>query len=194
MEPIAVIGIGCRFPQAPNPDAFWQLLRDGKEAISPIPEDRWQVPAFYDPDPKTPGKMNVCCGGFLQDVDGFDAEFFGMSREEVEHTDPQQRLFLEVAWEALENAGIAPGSLAKSQTGVFTGLCTIDYHRLLYKNYERLSSYSGTGTTMCITANRLSYLLDLQGPSMAIDAACSSSLVTVHLACQSLRSRESNLC
>lgn len=194
MEPIAVIGIGCRFPQAPNPEAFWQLLRDGKEAIAPIPQDRWQVSAFYDPDPETPGKMNVARGGFLDNIDGFDAEFFGMSAEEAEHTDPQQRLFLEVAWEALENAGIAPVSLAKTQTGVFTGLCTIDYHRLLYKNYDRLSSYSGTGTTMSITANRLSYLLDLQGPSMAIDAACSSSLVTVHLACQSLRSGESNLC
>lgn len=194
MEPIAVIGIGCRFPQAPNPEAFWRLLRGGKEAIAPIPQDRWEVSAFYDPDPETPGKMNVACGGFLDSIDGFDADFFGMSAEEVEHTDPQQRLFLEVAWEALENAGIAPVSLAKSQTGVFTGLCTIDYHRLLYKNYDRLSSYSGTGTTMSITANRLSYLLDLQGPSMAIDAACSSSLVTVHLACQSLRSGESNLC
>ena len=194
MEPIAVIGIGCRFPQAPHPKAFWQLLRDGKEAIAPIPQDRWQVSAFYDPDPETPGKMNVACGGFLDNIDGFDADFFGMSAEEAEHTDPQQRLFLEVAWEALENAGIAPVSLAKTQTGVFTGLCTIDYHRLLYKNYDRLSSYSGTGTTMSITANRLSYLLDLQGPSMAIDAACSSSLVTVHLACQSLRSGESNLC
>ena len=194
MEPIAVIGIGCRFPQAPNPEAFWQLLKNGKEAIAPIPQDRWQVSAFYDPDPEAPGKMNVACGGFLDRVDEFDAEFFGMSAEEVEHTDPQQRLFLEVAWEALENAGIAPASLAKTQTGVFTGMCTIDYHRLLYKNYDRLSSYSGTGTTMSITANRLSYLLDLQGPSMAIDAACSSSLVTVHLACQSLRSGESNLC
>ena len=194
MEPIAVIGIGCRFPQAPNPQAFWQLLRDGKEAIASIPEDRWEVSAFYDPDPETPGKMNVARGGFLDSIDGFDADFFRMSAEEVEHTDPQQRLFLEVAWEALENAGIAPVSLAKTQTGVFTGLCTIDYHRLLYKNYDRLSSYSGTGTTMSITANRLSYLLDLQGPSMAIDSACSSSLVTVHLACQSLRSGESNLC
>lgn len=194
MEPIAVIGIGCRFPQASNPEAFWQLLRDGSEAITPIPQDRWQVSDFYDPDPQTPGKMNVGCGGFLDRVDEFDAEFFGMSAAEVEHTDPQQRLFLEVAWEALENAGIAPTSLEKTQTGVFTGLCTIDYHRLLYQNYDRLSSYSGTGTTMSITANRLSYFLGLQGPSMAVDAACSSSLVTVHLACQSLRSGESNLC
>ncbi|MEM7591787.1 MAG: type I polyketide synthase [Cyanobacteria bacterium P01_A01_bin.83] len=194
MEPIAVIGIGCRFPQAPNPAAFWQLLRNGKEAIAPIPQDRWHAATFYDPDPDTPGKMNVGRGGFLEQVDKFDADFFGMTAEEVEHTDPQQRLFLEVAWEALENAGIAPASLAKSQTGVFTGLCTIDYHRLLYKNYNRLGSYSGTGTTMSITANRLSYLLNLQGPSMAIDAACSSSLVTVHLACQSLRSGESELC
>lgn len=194
MEPIAIVGIGCRFPKAKNPEAFWQLLRNGVNAIAPVPKDRWDIDRFYDPDPKTPGKMNVRWGGFLKDVDQFDAEFFGMSAEEVEHSDPQQRLFLEVAWEAFENAGIVPTHLAGSRTGVFIGLCTIDYHRLLYKNFDRIGPYSGTGTTPCVTANRLSYMLDLRGPSMAVDTACSSSLVTVHLACQSLRSGESDLC
>ncbi|NBD16539.1 MAG: beta-ketoacyl synthase [Cyanobacteria bacterium] len=194
MEPIAIVGIGCRFPQAKNPEAFWQLLKNGVDAIAPIPQERWNIDHFYDRDPETPGKMNACWGGFLENVDGFDADFFGMSTEEVKHCDPQQRLFLEVAWEALENAGIVPTELAGSSTGVFIGLCTIDYHRLLYKNFDCIGPYSGTGTTPCVTANRLSYMLDLRGPSMAVDTACSSSLVTVHLACQSLRSGESNLC
>lgn len=194
MESIAIIGMGCRFPGATNPESFWELLRDGKDAIAQVPQDRWNVDEFYHPHPDTPGKMNTCRGGFLNNVDQFDAEFFGMSADETEHTDPQQRLFLEVAWEALENAGIAPTTLRGSQTGVFIGLCTIDYHRLLYRDFDRISCHSGIGTTPCITANRLSYCLDLHGPSMAVDAACSSSLVTVHLACQSLRSGESDLC
>ncbi len=194
MEPIAIVGIGCRFPKAKDPQSFWQLLRNGGDAITQVPRERWDINAYYDPNPETPGKMITRWGGFLEQVDWFDADFFGISAEEVEHTDPQQRLFLEVAWEALENAGIVPNSLAGSQTGVFTGLCTIDYHRLLYKNFSCIGPHSSTGTTFCITANRLSYLLDLRGPSMAIDTACSSSLVTVHLACQSLRSGESDLC
>ncbi len=194
MEPVAIVGIGCRFPKAKNPQSFWQLLLNGEDAIVPIPEERWDIDDFYHPDPNTPGKMNARWGGFLEEVDKFDAEFFGMNPEEVEHTDPQQRLFLEVAWEALENAGMVPNNLAGSKTGVFTGMCTIDYHRLLYKDFSCIGPYSSTGTTFCITANRLSYLLDLRGPSMVVDTACSSSLVTVHLACQSLRSGESDLC
>lgn len=194
MEPIAIVGIGCRFPKAKNPESFWQLLRNGENAITEVPKERWDINDFYDPDPKTPGKISTRWGGFLEEVDKFDAEFFGISSDELEHTDPQQRLFLEVAWEALESAGIVPTSLAGSQTGIFFGLCTIDYHRLLYKNFSQIGPYSGIGTTPCITANRLSYLLDLHGPSMSIDTACSSSLVTVHLACQSLRSGESDLC
>jgi acyl transferase domain-containing protein len=194
MEPIAIVGVGCRFPKAKNPESFWHLLRNGIDAIAPVPKERWDMDAFYHPNPEAPGKINSRWGGFLEQVDWFDADFFGISRDEVEHTDPQQRLFLEVAWEAFENAGIVPTSLAGSQTGVFIGLCTADYHRLLYKNFSTIGPYSGTGTTSCITANRLSYLLDLHGPSMAVDTACSSSLVTVHLACQSLRSGESDLC
>lgn len=194
MEPIAIIGIGCRFPKAKNPEAFWQLLQNGEDAIKEVPSQRWDIDAFYHPQPATPGKMNTRWGGFLDEVDTFDPSFFGISPRETEHLDPQQRLILEVAWEALENAGIDPETLANSQTGVFIGLTNADYHKLLYKDATALSAYSATGTTPCITANRLSYLLNLRGPSMAIDTACSSSLVAVHLACQSLRNRESHLC
>ena len=194
IEPIAIVGIGCRFPQADSPESFWDLLCNGREAIAEIPKERWDIDAFYDPKPDAPGKMSSRWGGFLDQVDEFDADFFGISPEEVEHIDPQQRLFLEVAWEALEYAGIVPADLSGTQTGVFVGLCTIDYHRLLYKDYACIGPYSGIGTTPCITANRLSYLLDLRGSSISVDAACSSALVSVHLACQNLRSRESDLC
>lgn len=194
MQSIAVVGIGCRFPQANSPAAYWQLLREGRQAITDVPCDRWQAAEFYHPDHRQQGKMNSCKGGFLDDIDQFDADFFGISPQEAAHMDPQQRLFLEVAWEALEQAGIAPADLSGSATGVFTGLCTIDYHRLLYRDFDFIGPHSGTGTTMSITANRLSYLLNLRGPSMAVDAACSSSTLAVHLACQSLRVQESNLC
>ncbi|MFN6568072.1 type I polyketide synthase [Dendronalium sp. ChiSLP03b] len=194
MEPIAIIGIGCRFPKAKNPESFWQLLRNGVDAITEVPPERWDINAFYEPQPAIPGKMNTRWGGFLEQIDRFDPSFFGISAREAEHMDPQQRLVLEVAWEALENAGLVPATLAGSQTGVFIGITNADYHKLLYKDSYRLSAYSATGTTPCITANRLSYVLNLRGPSIAIDTACSSSLVAVHLACQSLRNRESNLC
>ncbi|AFY75730.1 polyketide synthase family protein [Pleurocapsa sp. PCC 7327] len=194
MEPIAIVGIGCRFPGAENPEAFWQLLRNGVDAISEVPSDRWDIDEFYAPQPATPGKMNTRWGGFLDRVDRFDPGFFGISPREAEHMDPQQRLVLEVAWETLENAGIVPETLAGSQTGVFVGITNADYHKLLYKDSSQLGAYSATGTTPCIAANRLSYALNLRGPSIAIDTACSSSLVAVHLACQSLWNGESNLC
>ena len=162
--------------------------------MGPIPQERWDIDAFYDSDPQKPKKMSTRWAAMLEDVDQFDADFFGLPAEEVEHIDPQQRLFLEVAWEAFEHAGIVPKQLAGTHTGVFAGLCTVDYHRLLYRDFSSIGPYSGTGTTLCIAANRLSYLLDLRGPSMAIDTACSSALATVHLACQSLRSGESDLC
>ncbi len=193
MEPIAIIGIGCRFPNANNPESFWKLLHNGIDAIASVPKNRWDVDAFYDPDPATPGKMNTRWGGFLDQVDQFDPSFFGISPREAERTDPQHRLVLEVAWEALEDAAIAPESLAGSQTGVFIGIGNYDYGRLLCSNLSNINSHNGTGLTLSVAANRLSYLLDLHGPSMAIETACSSSLVAVHSACQSLRSGESNL-
>ncbi|GAB1541022.1 hypothetical protein NUACC21_36910 [Scytonema sp. NUACC21] len=194
MEPIAIIGIGCRFPSADNPEAFWQLLGNGVDAITEVPKERWDIDALYDPKPATPEKMNTRWGGFLKQVDRFEPNFFNISPREAEPMDPQQRLLLEVAWEALENAGIAPQKLAGSKTGVFIGICNADYHRLLYQRYSRINAYSGTGTASSISANRISYMLDLRGPSVAIDTACSSSLVAVHFACQSLRNGESSMC
>ena len=197
VEDIAIIGMGCRFPQAETPAAFWQLLSNGVDAITEVPKDRWNVDELYDPEPVSPGKMNTRWGGFLERVDSFDPLFFNISPREAERIDPQQRLFLEVAWEALENAGLAADKLAGSLTGVFAGMAVVNYDQLLYKNVadlSQISAYDGIGTTLSLASSRLSYLLDLKGPSLAIETACSSSLVAVHLACQSLRSRETNLC
>jgi len=191
LEPVAIVGIGCRFPGASGPAAFWSLLRDGVDAISEIPADRWDAAALYDPDPGRLGKMSTRWGGFLERVDAFDAAFFGVSPREAVQMDPQQRLLLEVAWEALEDAGLVPERLQGTRTGVFVGVMTNDYARLVPSDeLEAIDVYSGTGTAYCITANRLSYVFGLEGPSLAVDTACSSSLVAVHLACQSLRSGE----
>jgi acyl transferase domain-containing protein/surfactin synthase thioesterase subunit len=197
MENIAIIGLGCRFPKAANPEAYWQLVSNGIDAITEVPAERWNVDELYDPQPATPGKMNTRWGGFLEQVDGFDPLFFNISPREAERIDPQQRLFLEVAWEALENAGLATDKLAGSLTGVFAAMAVVNYDQLLYKNVAdltQISAYDGIGTTLSLASSRLSYLLDLKGPSLAVETACSSSLVAVHLACQSLRSQESNLC
>ncbi|GAC1343814.1 MAG: type I polyketide synthase [Ktedonobacteraceae bacterium] len=195
-EPIAIVGIGCRFPGAKDPEAFWQLLHDGIDAITEVPADRWDINAFYDPNPGTPGKMSTRWGGFLEHVDQFDPHFFGISPREAARIDPQQRLLLEVTWEALEDAGYAPHKLAGSRTGVFIGIGGIDYShlQLRYGDYPfDIDAYAGTGNAHSLAANRLSYLLDLRGPSLPVDTACSSSLVAIHLACQSLLSGESTL-
>jgi len=190
-ELIAVIGLGCRFPGAKNPEALWHILHNGVDAITEVSPDRWDINAFYDPTPATPGKMSTRWGGFLEHVDLFDPEFFGLSPRETENMDPQQRLLLEVAWEALENTGQAPELLAGSYTGVFIGISNYDYSRL--QNLANMNAYTGTGNAMSIAANRLSYFLNLRGPSVAIDTACSSSLVAVHHACLSLRNKECDL-
>ena len=183
-DSIAIVGIGCRFPGgADSPAAFWQLLRDGVDAVREVPPDRWDVNAYYDPDPDAPGKMNSRFGGFIDNVDGFDAEFFGISPREARRMEPQQRLLLEVAWEALENAGYAPDSLAGSRTGVFAGVCGNDYSKWQFASIEQLDAYAGSGIAHSIVANRLSYILDLRGPSMALDTACSSSLVAAMRSC-----------
>jgi 8-amino-7-oxononanoate synthase len=192
LEPIAIIGIGCRFPGANHPEAFWQMLRNGVDAISEVPRDRWDNARFYDPDPTQPNKTNQRWGGFLDQVDQFDPQFFGISPREAQTIDPQQRLMLEVAWESLEDAGQVPSELAGTQTGVFVGIGTHDYSVMLWQNPVN-DPYATTGTGNCIAANRISYALDLRGASMAIDTACSSSLVAVHLACQSLWQGESTL-
>ncbi|HJR00339.1 MAG TPA: type I polyketide synthase [Methylomirabilota bacterium] len=191
-EPLAVVGLGCRFPGgADSPAAFWELLRRGADAITEVPRDRWDVDAYYDPDPDASGKMATRFGGFLRDVDRFDAQFFGITPREAASMDPQQRLLLEVAWEALEDAGQAPDALTGSATGVFVGMCNADYfHRIVRGDPSGLDAYIATGGAHSVAAGRLAYVLGLQGPNLAIDTACSSSLVAVHLACQSLRSRE----
>ncbi|MBW4696825.1 MAG: polyketide synthase [Aphanocapsa lilacina HA4352-LM1] len=193
-EPIAIVGMGCRFPGgAENPERFWQLLRDGVDAIGDVPPERWNLADLYDPDPGAPGKTCTRRGGFLEQVDRFDAEFFGISPPEAQRMDPQQRLVLEVAWEALEDAAIVPAALAGSRTGVFIGICHSDYDTLAFRQYSDIHMLDTTGTSDCIAANRLSYLLNLRGPSLAIDTACSSSLAALHLACQSLWLAESTL-
>lgn len=189
-EPIAIIGMGCRFPgNANSPEEYWRLLRDGIDAVSELPEERGALVGGIDDlvDPKT------LQGGFLRGIDGFDPQFFGMSPREATSLDPQQRMMLEVSWEALERAGIAPDSLAGSATGVFVGITTNDYGQLLRRDGMALDVYAATGSALNAAPGRVAYTLGLQGPALAVDSACSSSLVAVHLAVQSLRSGESNL-
>ena len=195
-EPIAIIGIGCRFPGGANdPVQFWHLLSDGVDAISEVPEDRWHARAFYDPDPNRPGKTYTRWGGFVTGIDQFDASFFGMSPREATRADPQQRLLMEVAYEAIEDAGMAPEQLAGTNTGVFVGIATLDYGGIQTSTAERrsINPYTNLGLALCIAANRLSYLFDLHGPSLSVDTACSSSLVATHLACQSIWSGECDM-
>jgi acyl transferase domain-containing protein len=197
-EPIAIVGIGCRFPgHVTDPERFWQLLRSGTDAIVRVPADRWSADRYTGSDAETGGTIPAPCGGFIDDVRSFDPSFFGITPREAVAMDPQQRLVLEVAWEALEDAGEVPARLAGTRAGVFVGIGLNDYGRLQVAGQERdprrVDTYSISGNALCITANRLSYLLDLRGPSMAIDTACSSSLVAVHMACQSLRTGESTL-
>lgn len=192
-EPIAVTGIGCRFPGAASPAAFWKLLLDGVDAITDVPPGRWDVDAFYTPLESRPGKMNTRRGGFLDAVDQFDPVFFNLSPREAAQMDPQQRLLLEVGWEALEHAGVDPGSLAGRAVGVFVGISNNDYDRLPSNRIGSRDAYTGTGNALSIAANRLSYVLDLRGPALAVDTACSSSLVAVHLACESIRRGESEM-
>ncbi len=194
MEAIAIIGLGVRLPGAKNPECFWHLLSKGIDAITEVPSERWNVNEFYDARPATPGKMISRYGGFLDQVDKFEPSFFGISPREAQRIDPQQRLVLEVAWEALENAGIAPDKLSGSQTGVFIGIGNYDYGKLQSRNLSGLDAYDGPGATLGIAANRLSYVLNLHGPSLVVETSCSSSLVAIHYACQSLRTKESNLC
>ena len=192
-EPIAVIGMGSRFPGANNTEEFWQLLKNGVDGISEVPADRWDADAYYDSDPAVPGKMITKEGGFLEHADLFDAHFFGISPREAAHIDPQQRLLLEVSWEALENAGKVADTLAGSRTGVFVGISSNDYSRLQRGSVESLNPWAGTGNAFSIAANRLSYFYDFRGPSLSMDTACSSSLVSVHTACQSLRNRDCDM-
>ncbi len=188
-EPIAIIGIGCRFPGADNPEEFWQLLQNGKDAIIETPAERWDKSDYY-----APGKTCTTYGGFVPHLKEFDASFFRIAPREAASLDPQQRLLLEVSWEALENAAIPADRIKGSQTGVFIGVSAIDYwHQLLSRNKTEIDAYLTTGNTHSLASGRISHFFDFTSTSISLDTACSSSLVTVHLAIKSLRDRECNM-
>ncbi|STZ22095.1 beta-ketoacyl synthase [Mycolicibacterium phlei] len=191
----AIVGYAARFPGARDAAEYWELLRDGRDAISEVPADRWNADEFFDPEAGTPGKVVTRRAGFVEDSTGFDAPFFGMSTREARLMDPQHRLLLETAWQALEHAGIAPTSLADSNTGVFVGLATHDYLGMVSDQltYPEIEAYMAIGTSNAAAAGRISYRLGLQGPAVAVDTACSSSLVAIHQACQALQLGESDL-
>src|SRR5215475_14334833 len=196
VEPIAIIGIGCRFPGGVrSADDLWQLLVNGGDAVVEVPSDRWHLPAVHHPDPAKPGRMITRRGGFIDQIDRFDAEFFGISPREAARADPQQRLMLQVAYQAVEDAGLSMASLAGRRAGVYVGISTWDYSLLQSKSEERafIDAYSNIGTALCIAANRISYFFNLVGPSLAVDTACSSSLVATHLACRGLWNGETDL-
>lgn len=195
-ESIAVVGIGCRFPgQVRSVGDFWRLLLEERDAVRAVPEARWSGAAFFDRDAGRPGHLRTLSGGYLDDVTSFDAHFFGITPHEAARIDPQQRLFLETTWEALQDAGIVPERLAGTKTAVYAGVSGHDYGiiQLNPENRYLIGGHTMTGITNCIVANRVSYLLDLRGPSMTVDTACSSSLVAIHLACRSLRSGEATM-
>ena len=192
-EPIAIIGLGCRYPGGANdPDGLWRVLRDGVDAVTDVPRARWNADLYYDPDPSKPGKSYVRQGAFLDEFDRFDPQFFGIAPREAAGMDPQQRLLLEVAWEALEDAAVSPEAAAAAAAGVFVGINSMDYAAMQLQRADvgSIDAYSLSGTSHSIAAGRLAYVLGLRGPAMAVDTACSSSLVAVHLACQSLRNEE----
>jgi myxalamid-type polyketide synthase MxaB len=189
--PIAIIGMACRFPGGvTTPEEFWSLLVNGIDAITEVPAARWAIDDYYG---EQAGQIRTRYGGFLDNVDSFDASFFRIAPVEAVAMDPQQRLLLETHWEALEHAGINPETLKASDTGIYVGLFSDDYKLLQAKQGDDLSTYFGTGTANAIAAGRIAYFLGTQGPAMSVDTACSSSLVAVHLACQSLKNGESSL-
>ncbi|MGB8955466.1 MAG: beta-ketoacyl synthase N-terminal-like domain-containing protein, partial [Tumebacillaceae bacterium] len=190
-DPIAIIGIGCRFPGgADKPEAFWNLLHSGTDAISEVPAERWSLDRYYSDDEESVGTMKTRFGGFVDGIDQLDAQFFGLSPREAERMDPQQRLLLEVAHEALEDAGQVVERLAGSKVGVFVGISTNDYGHANLTRTDWSEVYAATGNASSIASNRLSYVFDFQGPSISFDTACSSSLTAVHVASRSLREGE----
>jgi acyl transferase domain-containing protein/acyl carrier protein len=193
-EPVAIVGMGCRFPgRANNPQAFWELLKNGTDAITEVPRSRWDVDALYDADRDAAGKMYTRFGGFLDSIDQFDAQFFGVSPLDAMNMDPQQRLLLEVAWEAFEDAGIVPDRAPR--TGVFVGSFMDDYLQTNFfaAEHRAIDAYNTLGLLRGLAAGRLAYVLNLQGPAMQLDTACSSSLLAAHLATQALRNGECDL-
>ncbi len=191
----AIVGYAARFPGAKDAGEYWTVLREGRDAISEVPKDRWDADEFFDPEPGVPGKVVTRRAGFVDDVTGFDAPFFGMSTREVRLLDPQHRLLLEMAWTAIEHSGTAPTELADTNTGVFVGLSTHDYLGMASDEltYPEIEAYMAIGTSNAAAAGRISHRLGLRGPSVAVDTACSSSLVAIHQACQALRLGECDL-
>jgi amino acid adenylation domain-containing protein len=195
-EPIAIIGMACRFPGNVNtPEDYWTLIENRVDAIREVPQNRWDADAYYDADPEAPGKMYTKMGGFIDGIENFDARFFGISPKELRSLDPQQRLLLETSWQAFENSGIDITTLNGSNTGVFIGILNTDYSRshLFSMDFNKIDAYSVTGMSFSTASGRISYFYGLQGPNIAIDTACSSSLVSVHVACQSLKNHECDM-
>jgi acyl transferase domain-containing protein/NADPH:quinone reductase-like Zn-dependent oxidoreductase/thioesterase domain-containing protein/SAM-dependent methyltransferase/acyl carrier protein len=185
--PVAIVGVGCRFPGGANdPESFWSLLMEGRSGIREVPLDRWNLARYYDPDPGAVGTMVTKWGGFVDGLDAFDAHFWSVSPREAMRMDPQQRWLLEVAWEAIEDSGVAPSRLRGERVGVFVGISATDYGGVQLPNLEGIDAYTNSGSTLSIASNRISYMLDLKGPSLSVDTACSSSAVAVWLACRSL--------
>ncbi|MYZ40387.1 MULTISPECIES: polyketide synthase, partial [unclassified Streptomyces] len=189
MEPVAIVGIDCRFPGAPDTGAYWDLLMRGADGVGEVPRQRWDAKEFHSQAGEE-GHTNTTEGGFIADPDAFDNEFFTISPREAAAMDPQQRLLLQSAWRAVEDAGIAPRTLAGTQTGVFVGIMGNEWAQLHLTDYANVTAQVGSGNGYCMTANRISYHLDLKGPSLAVDTACSSSLVAAHLAMNALLSEE----
>lgn len=195
-DAIAIVGMACRLPGNCNsPESLWDRLKQKFDAVEKVPGDRWSTDAYYDPEPGKAGKTNVNCGGYLEGVDLFDPGFFGISNREAACIDPQQRLMLEVAWEAIEDAGFSQDYLSSTSTGVFTGISTFDYMLMQssFRTFFPPDIYTNTGGAQSMASNRISYCLNLKGPSFSVDTACSSGLLAVHLACESIRRGESKV-
>lgn len=193
-EPLAIVGIGCRLPGGVNgPESFWQMLVEGRSGIVPVPADRWNRERWHHENVDIPGKMITKWGGFIHDFDRFDAQFFGISPREALRMDPQQRWLLEAAWESLEDAGIPPVNLRGSQTAVFVGIASNDYANVAQSDPRNVDVHTNSGSTLSIASNRISYLFDFKGPAVSVDTACSSALVAINLACESIWSGESSM-
>ncbi|MEM9283090.1 MAG: type I polyketide synthase, partial [Verrucomicrobiota bacterium] len=193
-EPLAIIGIGCRLPGGvTGPESFWQMMVEGRSGISPVPADRWNRERWHHENVEIPGKMITKWGGFIHDFDQFDAQFFGISPREALRMDPQQRWLLETAWESLEDAGIAPITLRGSETAVYVGIASNDYANVAQSEPRNVDVHTNSGSTLSIASNRIAYLFDLKGPAVSVDTACSSALVAINLACESIWSGQATM-